>query len=747
MKPKFRSLIAAFAPLRKSSLIVCASFCAAAAHADQTWTGATDDSWIIDTNWSGTAIPGASDVVIFNASSTANLDNFLDGNFSIRGLEVISPPSPVSVTSVNTLTLGSAGIDMSAATQDLSLDCPVAMLGATRQTWSVGNAGGNLSIFGTVNAPAGTALRCDVTSPGTISMAAGTASTLFGTYATYGDSDWAAKDDTNSFLVGGDTVTGFYNINVTGSSQSLSGNVDMAVYNTGWTGGQVRTSSNNTVTSLRFNGGTGGGATGVEIKSGTALTVPAILVTPNYGAKNVNFTTGGVRPPGSGSLYIHQHNTAGDLVFGSGITANGTNTLTKTGAGKVIVVGNDALTSTHTILQGTYQFGNGGLTGGMSSTTAALVNHADVAFNRSSDLVFPNPISGTGSITMAGSGALTLSGNNSYSGATNLNSGTLVLTDANDLGASTALNFDGGTLKWSGISTDLSGSHTLTFNAGGAGFDTNGNNVTFASPVGNSGAGGLVKTGAGTLTLAEANLYAGDTAVSSGTLLVSNASGSATGSGAVTIASGGILGGGGIISGTVNVAVGGIIQPGASVGEITVGGLNLVAGSVIDIEAGAGNDLVTVTSTDGLTIDGGTINLYQEGTNNPFTTFGTYDLIGFTGTVQGAGVSSLVVGNPGGRHRLFVRRGRQRPAGDHRSRRPRHRLDHRRRRQLVGRGQLGRDHSRSRHGHRRVWNGSCQRPRDDRSGFIENPWRPPLRKRLQFLHHRSGHHRDAHVRQ
>jgi autotransporter-associated beta strand protein len=247
---------------------------------------------------------------------------------------------------------------------------------------------------------------------------------------------------------------------------------------------------------------------------------------------------------------------------------------------------------------------------------------------------------------MTGSGILTLSGTNSYSGATNLNSGSLSLTDINDLGSSTVLNFNGGTVLWTGISNDLSASFDLNFNAGGAGFDTNGNDVTFANPVGNSGIGGLVKKGAGTLTLAAASLFSGNSTVSGGSLVVTNASGSATGSGAVAVTAGGTLGGSGVIAGTVSVANGGALQPGVGVGELTVGGLGLVTGSVTNVEFGTGNDLIDVTATDGLTINGGSINLYQVGTTTPFTTLGTYDLITFQGTVQGTGVPSLAIGNP-----------------------------------------------------------------------------------------------------
>jgi hypothetical protein len=53
---------------------------------------------------------------------------------------------------------------------------------------------------------------------------------------------------------------------------------------------------------------------------------------------------------------------------------------------------------------------------------------------------------------------------------------------------------------------------------------------------------------------------------------VNNTTGSGTGTGAVTVNSGGTLGGTGSIAGNVTVNVGGGIAPGASVGTLTVGG-------------------------------------------------------------------------------------------------------------------------------------------------------------------------------
>jgi fibronectin-binding autotransporter adhesin len=72
--------------------------------------------------------------------------------------------------------------------------------------------------------------------------------------------------------------------------------------------------------------------------------------------------------------------------------------------------------------------------------------------------------------------------------------------------------------------------------------------------------GGFIKIGTGTLILSNANSYSGGTLVSSGALLVTNTTGSGTGSGAVNV-NAGTLGGKGIISGTVTVSGGAFLAP------------------------------------------------------------------------------------------------------------------------------------------------------------------------------------------
>ena len=82
---------------------------------------------------------------------------------------------------------------------------------------------------------------------------------------------------------------------------------------------------------------------------------------------------------------------------------------------------------------------------------------------------------------------------------------------------------------------------------------SNGLSTTFSGVVQDTGE--LTKLGNGTLTLSGANSYTGGTTVSDGILLVSNRSGSGTGTGAVQVDAG-TLGGRGLISGAVTVGTG-----------------------------------------------------------------------------------------------------------------------------------------------------------------------------------------------
>jgi len=108
---------------------------------------------------------------------------------------------------------------------------------------------------------------------------------------------------------------------------------------------------------------------------------------------------------------------------------------------------------------------------------------------------------------------------------------------------------------------------------------SNNDSTTFSGAIQDGGlyggvSGSLTKTGSGTFTLSGANTYTGNTTVTQGTLLVTNRTGSATGTGPVII-NGGILGGTGKISGAVTIGSAtrfGTISPGLAgrAGKLTI---------------------------------------------------------------------------------------------------------------------------------------------------------------------------------
>jgi fibronectin-binding autotransporter adhesin len=321
---------------------------------------------------------------------------------------------------------------------------------------------------------------------------------------------------------------------------------------------------------------------------------------------------------GAGNYYIGGGNT---LVVGgndrstevSGVIADnnpcgcttGPGALEKVGLGTMVLSGANTYTGGTTITAGTLQLGNGGASG---SILGDVVNNATLAFNRSNAYQFDGAISGSGAVEQNGPGTTTLTAVNTYAGATTISAGVLALSGAGSIANSSGVindgTFDisatiaGASIKnLSGAGVVTLGSQTLTLtNASG----------TFAGAIG--GDGGLVKQGAGLFELSGTNTYLGATTVADGNLRVNGSVASA-----VNVQSGGTLSGTGSIAGLVTVQSGGTLSAGQSPGTLTLGALNLNAGSTSVFELGSPgvvggptNDLVNVTGN--LTL-GGTLSV------------------------------------------------------------------------------------------------------------------------------------------
>ena len=114
-----------------------------------------------------------------------------------------------------------------------------------------------------------------------------------------------------------------------------------------------------------------------------------------------------------------------------------------------------------------------------------------------------------------------------------------------------------------------------------------------------SGTNALRKIQYGTLILNNANTYSGGTIVADGILRVTNATGSATGTGAVTVqtTSGAILSGTGRIGGAITVETNGTIAPGNSIGTLTALSGVTLNGTYACEMGGTSADRLTVTGT------------------------------------------------------------------------------------------------------------------------------------------------------
>ena len=618
------------------TLVAVLAFNSTAFAASQTWKAApTDANWVTVGNWSGGAAPGLStgaltnDVATFNTALSGGIGGsgnpiVLDATRSIGGItfDTANVGAYVIGSNVgNTLILSNIGagpgthvIQMtSTVTTSEVIAAPIRFVAPSSTNGSFGfvnnasSSSATLTLSGTVtNAVARPAI---VVLDGTNTGANAITGNISFTASTQG-TPYLVKRGAGTWILSGTNVLSGTAITSTDSNNgvqvldgvlSLQNNQALGTSATAnqlqvWIGNKSSTYTYNTTFTNTFTSVSGGTlelANNITLDNGLSL----------------NLSTGGtIRSSGSNTT-----NGRINLSAAAAVSA----TLSTVNAADVFTIGN-----------GTSDF-----TGGAADTVVHIAGPGTVVIATASTGYLGSVSIDAGALRNgSATNGLGIAGAVTFG----LNS-TGKLQLGNILGL-TGLTANAGSLTAGTVETGAVGTQTLTMTIASA------NNFGGVLQNG-TGTLALTKAGVGTLTLTgNANTYSGATTISAGTLSVTNTSGSATGTSAVAVNNNGTLGGTGIVSGIVSVASGGSIAPGtAGVGNLTLGGLTLSAGSQLnyDITNTSTLDQITVVNNNGLTLNGGQVNI--NGGASPFTANGVYNLIAYTGTIGGTGTGALSV--------------------------------------------------------------------------------------------------------
>ena len=332
-----------------------------------------------------------------------------------------------------------------------------------------------------------------------------------------------------------------------------------------------------------------------------------------------------------------------DNTIGSSIS--GVGSLTKTGAGTLALTNANSFGGGTNLNMGTILVGNASA---LSSGTLAMANGTTLDFTSSFSIANAVTLTGAptinvapgltetltglisdgagaGTLNLTGAGTLILTADNTYSGGTTINTGTLQLGNGGSTGS---------------IVGNVANNGTLVFNRS--------NTLSLGGLI--SGSGGVDQIGSGTTVLSGTNSYAGATNVNAGALYVNGNQSAATG--LTTVASGATLGGTGVIGGSVIIANDATLAPGdntSAPGTLTINGnLNLNPISWLsysfgqaNVPGGPLNDLTIVHGN--LTLDG-TLNV----TTSPGGSFdpGVYRVISYDGTLTNNGLAIGTIPSP-----------------------------------------------------------------------------------------------------
>ena len=611
-----------------SLLLVCASAEAANVTKLDTASMAANTS-----NWS--ASPATLDVGEFDATcSSGNLAALtLGGNLSLGGLLFDGTMTgPATIGSGNTLTLGTNGVSMTSANQDVTVNCGIGIGG--NQTWDIASGraltvsagvgasstarlvtksgGGSLSMNGMINFQSSGGSEGFLVTGGSVSATgvligrntypASVSSIGVPASAAPTTSGFYVSSGVNSVSFTGASTTSYIGYQNSGATMRIDGGtVTMA-------GPLVLGRTSNTRYSLfQVNGGS----------FSNADSVTGLQIAPNYSsiANSADlYLTGG-----TATFEKIGFGSSADSLGGNGYVTLAGGTLYLGSGGIVRNTAVSGYSANICLNSGTLGARTNWSTSVNATLNGAVTIQAADAAGAARNITLSGNISttsGNGAITKTGDGTLVLAGTNTYAGCTRINAGTLQVGNGGASGNLSAADANA-----------ITNNGTLAFKRS--------DSVSFTGVI--SGTGTVAQLGGGSLTLSGVNTYSGGTTVIGGKLLVNKTS--SIGTGAVLVQGSGLLGGTGTVSVAVTVNAGGGLAPGNSVGTLTVSTLTLSAGTTnrFEFNSTPANDQVVVTTADGFVLNGGTFDLAAEGGGSAWTTPGTYNLIQYSGALSGSG--------------------------------------------------------------------------------------------------------------
>jgi autotransporter-associated beta strand protein len=356
--------------------------------------------------------------------------------------------------------------------------------------------------------------------------------------------------------------------------------------------------------------GTTNGATINNLSATGTLTFTSNFTASGAGSKQLSLTgTASTFGEIAGSIVDNSVSNQTSIRKGGNATwylsgSNGFTGLTNVNQG-TLIFGPNALTNS-----GTIQFSSTGILQYASGNTQdisakiQMVNAAGATINTNgNNVTYATAFGGatSGTLFKSGLGTLTLapaSGSNSWTGGTVVQQGVLNFASLGALGSGT-IRVSSGTLQYgSGVTDDISSRFTLTAASNGA-IDTNGNNVIFANAVASTGAGngGLIKSGAGSLTLQSSSTYSLGTSLLAGSLVAGNVG--AFGSGTVTVTNGTLDLGGYNVANAITMNGGSLSNASNYTGVLAIGGTSTVGTASLAGSIGTG-----VTVNAGSTLNG-----------------------------------------------------------------------------------------------------------------------------------------------